>query len=101
SNRIARLEKDVGTRLLNRTTRHVSLTEDGSRPSEPCVVILNDAGQAQGALDAITAEPRGPIKVTVPTVFGRLHIAPHIPQFVEKHPQMQVRLHLTEILIDR
>jgi DNA-binding transcriptional LysR family regulator len=100
SNRIARLEKDVGTRLLNRTTRHVSLTEDGSRYYEHCVVILNELEQAESALDAITAEPRGPIKVTVPTVFGRLHIAPHIPQFVEKHPQMQVRLHLTDMLVD-
>ena len=100
SNRIARLEKDVGTRLLNRTTRHVSLTEDGSRYYEHCVVILNELEQAESALDAITAEPRGPIKVTVPTVFGRLHIAPHIPLFLEKHPQMQVRLHLTDMLVD-
>src|SRR5688500_6305224 len=85
SNRIARLEKDVGTRLLNRTTRHVSLTEDGSRYYEHCVVILNELEQAESALDAITAEPRGPIKVTVPTVFGRLQIPPHLPLLLEKH----------------
>ena len=100
SNRIARLEKSVGTRLLNRTTRHVSLTEDGSRYYEHCVVILNELEQAESSLDAITAEPRGPIKVTVPTVFGRLHIAPHIPRFLERHPQMQVRLHMTDMLVD-
>jgi len=100
SNRIARLEKDVGTRLLNRTTRHVSLTEDGSRYYEHCVVILNELEQAEGALDAITAEPRGPIKVTMPSAFGRLHVAPHVPRFLEKHPQMQVRLHLTDSLVD-
>jgi DNA-binding transcriptional LysR family regulator len=100
SNRIARLEKDVGTRLLNRTTRHVSLTEDGARYYEHCVVILNELEQAESALDAITAEPRGPIKVTMPSVFGRLHVAPHVPRFLEKHPQMQVRLHLTDTLVD-
>jgi DNA-binding transcriptional LysR family regulator len=100
SNRIARLEKDVGTRLLNRTTRHVSLTEDGARYYEHCVVILNELEQAEGALDAITAEPRGPIKVTMPSVFGRLHVAPHVPRFLEMHPQMQVRLHLTDTLVD-
>lgn len=100
SNRIARLEKSVGTRLLNRTTRHVSLTEDGSRYYEHCVVILNELEQAESSLDAITAEPRGPIKMTVPTVFGRLHIAPHIPQFLQRHPQMQVRLHMTDTLVD-
>jgi DNA-binding transcriptional LysR family regulator len=100
SNRIARLEKDVGTRLLNRTTRHVSLTEDGSRYYEHCVVILNELEQAESSLDAITSEPRGPIKVTVPSVFGRLHIAPHVPRFLERHPQMQVRLHMTDTLVD-
>ena len=100
SNRIARLEKNVGTRLLNRTTRHVSLTEDGSRYYEHCVVILNELEQAESAIDAITAEPRGPIKVTMPAVFGRLHVAPHIPRFLEQHPQMQVRLHLTDTLVD-
>jgi DNA-binding transcriptional LysR family regulator len=100
SNRIARLEKDVGTRLLNRTTRHVSLTEDGARYYEHCVVILNELEQAESALDAITAEPRGPIKVTMPSVFGRQHVAPHVPRFLEKHQQMQVRLHLTDTLVD-
>ena len=58
SNRIARLEKNVGTRLLNRTTRHVSLTEDGSRYYEHCVVILNELEQAESAIDATTSEPR-------------------------------------------
>lgn len=100
SNRIARLEKDVGTRLLNRTTRHVSLTEEGSRYYDHCVVILNELEQAESAITSVNAEPRGPIKVTAPTVFGRLHVAPHVPRFLERHPQMQVRLHLTDALVD-
>jgi DNA-binding transcriptional LysR family regulator len=100
SNRIARLEKDVGTRLLNRTTRHVSLTEDGSRYYDHCVAILNELEQAESAITSGNAEPRGPIKVTAPTVFGRLHVAPHVPRFLERHPLMQVRLHLTDALVD-
>jgi DNA-binding transcriptional LysR family regulator len=100
SNRIARLEKDVGTRLLNRTTRHVSLTEEGSSYYDHCVVILNELEQAESAITSVNAEPRGPIKVTAPTVFGRLHVAPHVPRFLERHPQMQVRLHLTDALVD-
>jgi DNA-binding transcriptional LysR family regulator len=100
SNRIARLEKDVGTRLLNRTTRHVSLTEEGSRYYDHCVVILNELEQAESAITSVNAEPRGPIKVTAPTVFGRLHVAPHVPRFLERYPQMQVRLHLTDALVD-
>jgi len=100
SNRIAHLEKDVGTRLLNRTTRHVSLTEEGSRYYDHCVVILNELEQAESAITSVNAEPRGPIKVTAPNVFGRLHVAPHVPRFLERHPQMQVRLHLTDALVD-
>lgn len=100
SNRIARLEKDVGTRLLNRTTRHVSLTEEGSSYYDHCVVILNELEQAESAITSVNAEPRGPIKITAPTVFGRLHVAPHVPRFLERHPQMQVRLHLTDALVD-
>lgn len=100
SNRIARLEKDVGTRLLNRTTRHVSLTEDGSRYYDHCVAILNELEQAESAITSGSAEPRGPIKVTAPTAFGRLHVAPHVPRFLERHPLMQVRLHLTDALVD-
>jgi DNA-binding transcriptional LysR family regulator len=68
-----------------------------ARTGRDCEVSVN---RRPSALDTITAEPRGPIKVTVPTVFGRLHVAPHIPQFVDKHPQMQVRLHLTDMLVD-
>ena len=100
SNRIARLEKDVGTRLLNRTTRHVSLTEEGSSYYDHCVVILNELEQAESAITSVNAEPRGPIKITAPTVFGRLHVAPHVPRFLDRHPQMQVRLHLTDALVD-
>ena len=59
---IAALEKHLGAQLLSRTTRHVSLTEDGSRYYEHCVVILNELEQAESAIDATTSEPRGPIK---------------------------------------
>ena len=70
SNRIARLEKDVGTRLLNRTTRRVSLTEEGSRYYEHCVVILNELEQAESAITSATASttPRRPWRrSTAPT----------------------------------
>ena len=100
SNRIARLEKDVGIRLLNRTTRRVNLTEEGSRYYDHCVVILNELEQAESAITSATSEPRGPIKVSAPAVFGRLHVAPHVPRFLERYPQMQVRLHLTDALVD-
>lgn len=100
SNRIARLEGDLGIRLLHRTTRRVNPTEEGSTFYEHCVAILNELEQVESLLTARTDEPRGPIKVTAPAVFGRLHVAPFVPEFLAKYPNMQVRLHLTDSLVD-
>lgn len=100
SNRVARLERDMGTRLLNRTTRQVSLTGEGAVFYEHCAAILNELEHAESAISSTRADPRGPIKVTAPNSFGRLHIAPHVPSFLARHPQMSVRLHLTDRLVD-
>ena len=100
SNRIARLEGDLGIRLLHRTTRRVNPTEEGTTFYEHCVTILNELEQVESLLTARTDEPRGPIKVTAPAVFGRMHVAPFVPAFLEKYPNMQVRLHLTDSLVD-
>lgn len=100
SNRIARLEGDLGIRLLHRTTRRVNPTEEGTTFYEHCVAILNELEQAESLLTARTDEPRGPIKVTAPTVFGRLHVAPFVPEFLDRYPNMQVRLHFTDNLVD-
>ena len=79
SNRIARLESRLGTRLLNRTTRRVQPTPEGALFYEHSVVILNELDQAESAISERTDDPRGPIRVTVPAVFGRMHVAPHVP----------------------
>ncbi len=100
SNRIARLEGDLGIRLLHRTTRRVNPTEEGTTFYEHCVAILNELEQVESLLTARTDEPRGPIKVTAPAVFGRLHVAPFVPEFLAKYPNMQIRLHLTDSLVD-
>ena len=100
SNRIARLEGDLGIRLLHRTTRRVNPTEEGTTFYEHCVAILNELEQVESLLTARTDEPRGPIKVTAPAVFGRLHVAPFVPEFLAKYPNMQIRLHLTDALVD-
>ena len=100
SNRIARLEGDLGIRLLHRTTRRVNPTEEGTTFYEHCVTILNELEQVESLLTARTDEPRGPIKVTAPAVFGRMHVAPFVPEFLAKYPNMQVRLHLSDSLVD-
>jgi DNA-binding transcriptional LysR family regulator len=100
SNRIARLESRLGVRLLNRTTRRVDPTQEGALFYEHSVTILNELEQAESRISERIADPRGPIKVTAPAVFGRLHIAPHVPAFLALYPHMQVRLHLTDHLLD-
>ncbi len=100
SNRVARLEREMGARLLNRTTRQVSLTGEGAGFYEHCLAILNELEQAESAISSTNADPRGPIKVTAAHLFGRLHIAPHVPTFLERHPHMSVRLHLSDRLVD-
>lgn len=100
SNRIARLESQLGVRLLNRTTRRVDCTGEGSSFYEHCRVILAQLEQARSELAERTARPSGPIKVTVPCGFGRRYVAPHIPAFLERFPDIQVRLDLTDRLVD-
>jgi DNA-binding transcriptional LysR family regulator len=100
SNRVARLEGSLGVRLLNRTTRRISPTAEGATFYEHCLAILNELEQAESVIAERQTAPRGPIRVTMPAAFGRLHVAPHIPAFLARHPNLQVRLHLTDSLVD-
>jgi DNA-binding transcriptional LysR family regulator len=100
SNRIARLESRLGTRLLNRTTRRVQPTPEGALFYEHGVVILNELDQAESAISERTDDPRGPIRVAVPAVFGRMHVAPHVPAFLQRYPNIQLRLHLSDQFVD-
>jgi DNA-binding transcriptional LysR family regulator len=100
SNRIARLESDLNARLLNRTTRRVSPTEEGVAFYQHCITILNELEQVENLLSQRTDEPRGPIKVSLPVAFGRRYVAPHIGAFLARYPRMQVRLQLTDRFSD-
>jgi len=100
SNRIAKLEKQLGVRLLNRTTRRVNLTEEGQIYYEHCLRILHEIDSIEAAIGPHVDKPRGAITVTAPAGFGRHHIAPFMPDFVARFPEIQVRLHLTDRLSD-
>lgn len=100
SNRIAKIERQLGVRLLNRTTRRVNLTEEGEIYYRHCVRILAEIEEIESAIGSRSDRPRGTITVTAPCGFGRLHVAPFMPRFVERHPDIQVRLHLSDRLTD-
>ncbi len=92
SSRIQRLENQLGLRLLNRTTRQVNLTPDGETFFEHCLKILEQVDAAEDAVSARRDRPGGALKVSASNAFARRHIAPHIPAFVKKHPDIQIQL---------
>lgn len=92
SSRIQRLESQLGQRILNRTTRQINLTPDGETFFEHCLIILKQVDAAQDAVSARRDKPAGVLKVSAPTAFAKLHIAPYIPDFVEKYPDIRVSL---------
>lgn len=93
---VAGLEDHLGVRLLNRTTRSVSLTDAGARFLERARRILADLDEAERMAEAERGEPSGRFVVTAPQVFGRLHVSPLICAFMKRHRQVSGELRLSD-----
>lgn len=100
SARIAELERHLGVRLFNRTTRRLQPTENGRIFYDGARRILDAVEAAEAAVMNATANPRGTIFVAAPLGFGRRFIAPHVPAFKDAWPQIDVRLRLSDRRID-
>lgn len=100
SKRIRRLEERLGTRLLQRTTRQIAMTEAGQGFYERVVAILASAEEAEAWVARRSSAARGLLRVSAPTSFGRLHIAPHLRGFLETHPELTVELVLSDAFVD-
>ncbi len=94
---IAALEERLGTRLFNRTTRSVTLSDAGARYLESCRRLLATYDELEAVSLGERVEPRGWINVTAPVMFGRLHVLPLVRTFLDEYPQVDVRL----LLLDR
>src|SRR3982751_3129684 len=90
SRHVAELEAHLGARLLNRTTRRLSLTETGQAFHQRCVQILADLEEAEEAAHAGTAQPRGVLRLTSSITFGARHLAPVLASFMARYPEVQV-----------
>lgn len=100
SRRIAELEAHLKTRMLNRSSRHLSLTEAGRLYVEASRRILEQVDEAERAAMGVHADPKGRLTVTAPVVFGRLHMVPIIAGFLAHYPDIDVKLVLADRLLD-
>lgn len=100
SRHVSGLEAELGVLLLTRTTRRLALTEAGRAYAERCQRILADLEEADEAIGNLQAVPRGRLKVTAPMSFGALHLAPVLPAFTERYPDIQLDLSLSDRMVD-
>jgi DNA-binding transcriptional LysR family regulator len=100
SSRISELEKHLGVRLFNRTTRSLQPTENGRLFYDGALKVLEAIAGAEAAVGDIAQNPRGTLFVAAPLGIGRRVIAPHVPAFKAAYPQVDLRLRLSDRVID-
>lgn len=89
---IMQLENSLGTRLFNRTTRSLSLTDVGASYLERCQQVLQDVEEMEAAVTHLQTEPRGVLKISAPPVIGATHITRAIAEFLKTYPELTVDL---------
>jgi len=97
---IARLEKRLGARLFNRTTRRQTLTENGRMFYERCKRALAQIDAAEATLDARRREPIGRLRISVPVLFGRHCVAPVLTELIRRHPRLDVEISFCDRIVD-
>lgn len=100
SRHVADLEAHLQTRLLQRTTRRISLTETGRRFHERCVQLLAELDEAEQEAASAAATPRGTIRLTTAINFGVRHVAPAIAAFLALHPKVKFDVSLSDRIVD-
>lgn len=97
---LASLEQSLGVRLLQRTTRRMTLTEEGRHYFERCQKILADIAEAERELSTEHQEPSGSLRVTASIMFGQMHVSPALVRFLERYSNMQVNLLLADRVVN-
>ena len=96
---VGRLESRLGVRLLQRSTRRIGLTVEGSAYADTVRRILNDIDEAERAIQS-GAEPRGRLRVNLPSAFGHRLVVPLLPAFIERYPAIELELTFTDAVVD-
>ena len=97
SRKLAALEDNLGARLVTRSTRRLTLTEQGRQYLKACRRIIEELDAAEAQLSGTKGEPQGELAITAPVVFGRLHVLPLVSEFLSRYPRIDVRM----LLLDR
>ena len=97
---LAALESHLGARLLQRTTRKMSLTDEGRDYLQRCRRILADVNDAESAVSRSQREPEGSLRMTAPVLFGQMHVTPAVTRFLRQHPKVHVELELLDRVVD-
>lgn len=100
SKAVNRLEERLGTRLLNRSTRRLSLTETGTALHDRSQHALAEIEEAELEVARLQMEPRGVLRVNAPMSFGILYVSPLVPEFLERYPALTIDLQLDDRLVD-
>jgi DNA-binding transcriptional LysR family regulator len=100
SSQVTRLERRIGARLLRRSTRSVSLTEAGRAYLCQIDDLMDRVREAEKAARAEATEPRGVLRVSAPAPFAAMHLAPLLPEFMARHPEIRIDLHVTAEVVD-
>jgi DNA-binding transcriptional LysR family regulator len=100
SERLAELERSLGTVLLHRTTRQLSLTEDGAAFLERAARIAREVEEAAADLAERRGTLSGPLRIAAPVTFGRMHLGPALYPFLAQHPRIELTLELDDRRVD-
>ena len=100
SRRVAELEARLGVRLLQRTTRKLSLTQAGEIYHRYCVAMREQAEAADEAVAHVQTEPRGTVRITCPLTLAHTTIGPLLPRFLAAHPQVRIEMQVANRVVD-
>src|SRR6185436_16069560 len=100
SKQVTQLEKSVGARLLNRTTRAMSLTEAGAVFYEYRARIVEELDAGKRAVGQLRSEPRGLLRISASVAFGTLHVAPALPEFLAQFPEVRIDMEIKDRFVD-